>query len=151
MRVCIGGTFNKFHKGHKQLIETAIEYTGENGFLFIGISNGPLIKNKPFVEPFDKRRERILSFLQDVSETLPTIVIEPIQRVEGPTLSMSFDVIVVSPETKKTAERINKKRQQRGLEPMNIVTISLVLAEDNKKISSTRIMNNEIDDEGHLL
>lgn len=151
MRVCIGGTFNRFHKGHQTLIDTAIQYAGKNGFLFIGVSSGPLIKNKPLVEPYEKRKENLLFFLQEKKSSLPTIVIEPIETVEGPTLTLDFDLIVVSSETKRTAEQINQKRLEKGMKTMEIITIPLVLAEDEKKISSTRIMNNEIDSEGHVL
>lgn len=153
MRVCIGGTFNRLHKGHKKLIENAIELAGKNGFLFIGIYNGPLLKNKPYVEPFQKRRDLLLSHLHSLEKknNLPTVVIEPIKTVEGPTLTLNFDIIVVSPETKRNAEKINQKRERRGLKPMQIFTIPLILAEDKQKISSSRIVNNEIDDEGNLL
>ncbi len=151
MRVCIGGTFNRFHKGHQTLINTGINYAGEHGFLFIGVSNGPLIEKKPSVEPYEKRKDDLLFFLQQKKTVLPTIAIEPIETVEGPTLTMDFDMIVVSSETKKTAEVINQKRIEKGMKAMEIITIPLVLAEDEKKISSTRIINNEIDSEGHLL
>jgi pantetheine-phosphate adenylyltransferase len=153
MRVCIGGTFNRLHKGHKKLIEKAIKLAGHDGFLFIGICNQSLLENKPYVEIFEKRRNNLLLFLHSFKkkEQLPTVVLEPIEKVEGPTLSRDFDAIVVSPETKKNAEIINKKREQRDLKPMQIFTIPLVLAEDKKKISSTRIIKNEIDDEGNLL
>jgi pantetheine-phosphate adenylyltransferase len=152
MRVCVGGTFNRFHKGHKLLIDTAIKKAGCDGFVFIGLSNGPLVKDKSFVEGFEKRRHQILSFLQSKNQKkLPTIVIEPIETVEGPTLSMDFDGIVVSEETKKTAEHINQKRKNKGLPEMKIWSIPLVLAEDDKKISSTRILDHEIDSNGHLL
>lgn len=151
MRVCIGGTFNRFHKGHKQLIDTAIKKAGSEGFLYIGISTNSLIKNKVKIEPFEKRRKQINSYLQSKDKKLPTTVLNPLETVEGPTLSLDFDCIVVSEETKKTAEQINQKRKQKGLQPMEIVSIPLVLAEDNKKISSTRIINHEIDNQGHVL
>jgi len=93
----------------------------------------------------------VISFLQSKKQTLPSVVIEPIETVEGPTLTMDFDVIVVSKETKKVAEQINEKRKQKGLPVMQIIVIPLVLAEDDKKISSTRIIDDEIDREGHIL
>jgi len=151
MRVCLGGTFNRFHKGHRLLIDTALKKAGSDGFVFIGISNGSLVSDKPKIESFEHRRNQVISFLQSKKQTLPTIVIEPIKTVEGPTLTMDFDVIVVSKETKKVAEQINEKRKQKGLPVMQIIVIPLVLAEDDKKISSTRIIDDEIDREGHIL
>lgn len=151
MRVCLGGTFNRFHKGHRLLIDTALKKAGSDGFVFIGISNKSLVNDKPKIESFEHRRDQVISFLQSKNQILPTVVIEPIETVEGPTLTMDFDVIVVSKETKKVAEQINEKRKQKGLPVMQIIVIPLVLAEDDKKISSTRIIDDEIDREGHIL
>lgn len=150
MRVCVGGTFNRFHKGHETLLDTAIQSAGPNGFLFIGIAYGSLTNRKPHLQSFEKRRERILTYIQQKKTMLPVIVIEPITTVEGPTITVDFDAIVVSEETKHTAECINEKRKQSKLTPMKIITIPLILAEDNEKISSTRIIDNIIDEQGHL-
>ena len=151
MRVCLGGTFNRFHKGHRLLIDTALKKAGSDGFVFIGISNKSLVNDKPKIESFEHRRDQVISFLQSKNQILPTVVIEPIETVEGPTLTMDIDVIVVSKETKKVAEQINEKRKQKGLPVMTIIVIPLVLAEDDKKISSTRIIDDEIDRDGHIL
>lgn len=47
-------------------------------------------------------------------------------------------------------EIINELRFENGLLPLVIVEIQLVLADDNKPISSTRIRRGEIDDHGNL-
>ena len=151
MRVVIGGTFNRFHKGHRVLVDTAIKYASKDGFLFIGISCGRLVENKSFIEPFKKRRNSVLSYIRERHNEMPTIVIEPIDTIEGPTITDDFDLIVVSDETKKTAMTINEIRKKNGLHSMKIITIPLVLSEDNIKISSTRIINKEIDTDGRLL
>ena len=149
MRICIGGTFNRLHKGHKLLIDTAIRRAGKKGFVFIGLSTGELLSKKSFVEPYEVRRNLLLDFL-NTKTNLPTVLIEPITTVEGPTLQMNFDEIIVSFETKEVAKKINKKRNERGLKEMNIIAIPLVLAKDEKKISSTRIINGEIDNNGKI-
>ena len=59
-----------------------------------------------------------------------------------------LEAIIVSDETEKVAFKLNKNRKLRDLEELKIVTVPLVLAKDNKKISSTRIRNNEIDING---
>ena len=43
MKVCIGGTFNLLHKGHKLLIKKAFEVAGKNGSVLIGVTSGKLI------------------------------------------------------------------------------------------------------------
>ena len=82
-KVCLGGTFDQIHLGHKSLLEMAF--------------------------------------------------------------SLSDNVIIGL----TTNKRANKNRKLRDLEELKIVTIPLILAKDNKKISSTRIRNNEIDINGN--
>ena len=77
--------------------------------------------------------------------------IQPLSNKFGPTLEGDFDAIVVSPETKPTAEEINKKRKQLGKKPLQIVVIPFVLSEDNQPISSSRIRRKEIDENGTML
>ena len=55
MRVCIGGTFDIPHKGHKQLIDKAIKTAGKQGEVFIGITSGKIIENKKNIKSFKKR------------------------------------------------------------------------------------------------
>ena len=57
--------------------------------------------------------------------------------------------IIVSEETEDVAFELNKKRKYKNLKELEIITIPLILGEDGKKISSTRIRNGEIDVAGH--
>jgi pantetheine-phosphate adenylyltransferase len=51
----------------------------------------------------------------------------------------------------KTAREINEKRATKGLNPIMIDPIDLILAEDKRPISSTRIRRGRIDREGKLV
>ena len=64
-------------------------------------------------------------------------------------LDEDLDAIIVSEETEKVASELNKKRALKGLNPLDIVTVSLILDKKGEKISSTRIRNSEIDREGN--
>ena len=147
MRVCIGGTFNILHKGHKLLFKTGLEAAGENGHLFIGISEGTLLKNKKYKKPFEIRKNQIEKFLNNF-ENKPRIIIKKIFDFYGLTLEMDFDAIVVSDETLENAIEINEKRIQNNKKPMKIIKIPLIVDEKGKRISSTRILNKEIDENG---
>jgi len=46
MKVCFSGTFNALHKGHKHLIDKAFQTAGETGMVYIGITNGEMLKRK---------------------------------------------------------------------------------------------------------
>lgn len=149
MKVCIGGTFLHFHKGHYLLIDTALTTAGERGYLFIGVmenEQGKAYRGKSFIE----RKQQIEGYLSK-RQTKVNVDIQPIADRFGPTLQEDFDCIVISPETRSVAEEINTKRQEQGLSVLNIIQIPFVYADDGQRISSTRIEQGEIDEQGHLV
>ncbi len=150
MKVCVGGTFNIFHKGHKILLEKALVKAGKTGRVDIGVTKGKLLEGKEFVRPYSKRVQSLQTFIEK-KEVSMRIRIIPIAHPYGLAVEKSYDAIVVSPETRDTANKINSERIKRGKKALDIVEISYVLAEDDKPISSTRIHQGIIDSEGHLL
>jgi len=150
MRVCIGGTFDFLHKGHKCLIDKAFSAAGKNGSVFIGITKGDISKEKKIINSFIARRKIVEEYLIK-KNYIHRAEVKPIFDKYGPATDREFDAIVVSPETLHVAKEINEKRAQNGKFPLKILEISFILAEDGKKISSTRIRNKEIDNDGCAL
>ena len=66
-------------------------------------------------------------------------------------ISNEIEGIVVSEETETTAEVINQRRANLGKRPLLIFVIKMILAEDGKPISSTRIRCQEVDRYGRLI
>ena len=149
-RVCIGGTFDRLHKGHKALIDKAFEIAGENGWVFIGITKGEIANKKKDVLPFNKRIQDVKKYLKEKGFYSQS-EIQPIYNKYGPSIEEDFDAIIVSPETEKVAQEINRIRRKKGKKPLEIINIPFVLAEDGSPVSSTRIRKKEINQEGHLL
>jgi pantetheine-phosphate adenylyltransferase len=150
MRVCIGGTFNILHKGHKLLIDKAFEVAGIRGSVFIGITTGEILSGKKDVKPMTEREKSIKKYLSKKG-FIDRAIIEPIEDKYGPSVEEEFDAIVVSPETINTAEDINKKRKELKKKPLKIIQIPFVLAENDVPISSSRIRKKEINEYGNIL
>lgn len=150
MKVCIGGTFNILHKGHKLIIDKAFESAGLKGSVFIGITKGKILLGKTDIKPFLKRKKAIEQYLSKKGFIDRASIIS-IEDKFGPTLEEEFDAIVVSPETIQTAKILNIKRKRLNKKPLKIIEIPFALAEDNIPISSTRIRKKEIDDQGNIL
>lgn len=150
MKVCIGGTFNILHKGHKSIIDKAFEIAGRNGSVFIGLVTGKLVESKKSIKSLELRKKNLEGYLTKKG-FFNQASIKPIADKYGSSIEEDFDAIVVSPETIKTAEEINNKRVQKGKKPLKIIQVPFVLAMDGKPISSTRIMNKEIDENGDIL
>jgi pantetheine-phosphate adenylyltransferase len=148
MKVCLGGTFNILHKGHKCLIDKAFQTAGEDGTVFFGVSKGEKLHQfKKFVKPFDERVGNLKKYLA-LKKFDKRSVILAIYDNYGLAVDMDFDAIIVSPGTIENAIKINEEREKKGKKPLKIVKISYVLAEDKKPISSTRIFENIIDIDG---
>ncbi len=150
MRVCLGGTFNIFHKGHRYLLNKAFETAGNDGFVFIGLSEGELTAKKKFVTPYTRRYNAIKEYI-NLKGFTTNWSISPITTKYGLAVDQDFDAIIVSPETRNNAVEINDKRKSLGKKPLRIIEIDHILGEDKKPISSTRIYNEEIDVEGHII
>ncbi|MEM1544893.1 MAG: pantetheine-phosphate adenylyltransferase [Candidatus Methanomethylicia archaeon] len=149
--VCLGGTFNHLHKGHKVIIETAFTIGDK---VLIGLADEHLIKNKEYhnlIESYEERERKIRDFLA-AKGWLDRVEIVPISDVFGPAVSIpDLDAIIVSEETERRALEINEIREKKGLKKLDIIVIKLVKAENGKPISSTRIRKGEIDTEGRQL
>jgi len=150
MNVCLGGTFQVLHKGHRALLLKALRTAGENGYLFIGVTSDEFAQRKGDVVPYQKRKKSIEQFIRE-QRVSTQVSIQPLSDPYGPAIDGVFDAIVVSAETRSAAEQINQRRKQHGKEPLEIIVVPFVLADDNKPISSTRIRNREIDENGAVL
>jgi len=149
MKVCLGGTFNILHSGHKLLIDKAFEIAGINGSVFIGLTSKGFVKNKKNVKSLIERKKGLEQYLSEKGY-LNRSIIKPIFDKYGPSIDDRFDAIVVSPETKKTAEEINYKRKKKGKKALKIIQIPFVLGKDGKPIRSSRIYDKEIDENGNF-
>jgi pantetheine-phosphate adenylyltransferase len=149
--VAIGGTFNEIHYGHLILIYTALKY-GEK--VLIGVTGDEFVKtlskSHP-VKPYNERIGRLRSMLSS-RNWLNRCEIVMLNDPYGPTIEEpSIEALVVSPMTYTRAIEINEIRLKKGLKLLEVIVCPLVVADDGKPISSTRIINREIDPTGKIL
>ena len=142
-KTVVGGTFELLHKGHRELLKKAFEL---GDFVLIGITADGFKKGCSV--NFENRKKKVEDFIKGFSKPYKIV---KIYDKYGPTLKEDFDIIVVSPETFKTAEEINELREKKGMKKMEIVKIPLFYAEDLLPISSRRIREGEIDENGKRL
>lgn len=159
LKVVLGGTFEYVHAGHIALIREAFSLVGTegngNGVVHIGLTSDSMAgKKKHAVSSFDKRKNALENCIRHILDekdlTSDNYMITALDDPFGPAVSELYDYIVVSPETRVGADKINELRKQKGLAPITIREVPFVPAEDGIPISSTRIYYGEIDRNGRI-
>jgi pantetheine-phosphate adenylyltransferase len=143
-KVAVGGSFDLFHKGHEALLEKAFD-VGE--FVTVGLTSDEMVSKD--IEPYPKRKETLDDFLSKFRGRYKII---KLQDPYGDAANdEKIEALVVSQETEPRAREINEIRRMNGLPTLEAIVVPLVLAEDGKPISSTRIRKGEIDRRGKIL
>ncbi|HII66926.1 MULTISPECIES: phosphopantetheine adenylyltransferase [Thermococcus] len=147
-KVVVGGTFDRLHLGHKALLRKAFEV---GRYVYVGITSDEMIKDKPYAEkilPYDIRLRDLLKFFE-VNGYSNYRIIKINSAIGFADKIRSLDAIVVSEETYKGALLVNKARKEKGLKPLDIVTIDIVKSKIGSKISSSLIRAGLIDPFGN--
>jgi pantetheine-phosphate adenylyltransferase len=118
----------------------------------IGITTDKFIRKKTPTPPSLQNRIAALHEYLSTSFFGPNFKVSILDDKYGSAVKMrDLDAIVVSEETLPNAIELNKKRREKGLPALAIEVIPLVLAEDGKKLSSTRMRTGELDENGVLV
>jgi len=146
----MGGTFDILHAGHKALLQRALEV---GDIVLIGLTTDARAsknRNKTQINNYNIRLASLQNLLKSM-KVLDRFQIVPLENDWGPSVvDEDFEAIIVSDETKSTAQKINKIRSATGKSELEIVVVPMVRAQDGHRISSSRIRNEEIDSEGQL-
>lgn len=147
MKAALGGTFNVLHRGHRALLDRAFEIADE---VLIGITSDAMASaRKAGVRPLEERMEDLTAYLRERGGQWSVEVIDrPDEQVD---VRGDLHALIVSPETLATGESINLGRRSRGLEPLELVVVPHVLAEDFQPIAARRVLAGDIDADGRLL
>lgn len=150
-KVAVGGTFDIVHKGHIALLDKAFE-VGEH--VIIGVTSDTLVARMGKRRVVNDYSIRIRNLSSMLSSKYPSRRFDIIMLDDefGPTVTdPGIEAIVVSRETEHKCKRLNEIREANGMEPLHIIAIDLLLADDGERISSSRIRAGEIDADGRVL
>ncbi len=140
MRVVVGGTFDKLHRGHEALLAKAFEI-GDR--VFIGVTSDDYVKRRKAnwlrIQPVWERVEGLKKFLASRGwlERAEISIIEDNASSQAAARA-DFDAIVVSQETVAGAKEINELRKKKGLKPLAISIIPMVKV-GGEPVSSSRM------------
>lgn len=146
----VGGTFDLLHDGHRALLLEAFRIEDR---VIVGLTSDPFARasGKTRVATYRERRDRLLKFLASQGLAKRARIVKIEDRF-GPTAGdHAISSIVVTAETRGTAEEANRLRAAKGIGPMRIHVIDKVIAEDGLPISASRIRSGELDEHGNLL
>ncbi len=149
MRVATGGTFDIVHDGHKALLGTAFALRPEA--VLIGLTTDRMAREtRARVNPYAARERNLRRLL--ATQKWRRFRIEPIDDVYGPADDLAeLDAIVVSAERHGVAFALNEVRKAKGLKPLEIHPVPMILAQDGLPIASRRIRKGLIDAHGKRL
>lgn len=147
--VALGGTFDIIHKGHMELLKKAFEISTH---VIIGLVGDQMAQqNGKSPKLYEKRYDNLVDIITETWSDI-SYDISMLKDTFGPTvLSGDVQALIVSGETRSVGDQLNNLRQQRGLSKVEIITVPMVLADDGKRISTSRIHDLEIDESGHIL
>ncbi len=142
-RCLVGGTFDRFHQGHKALLESALSAAE---LVEVWITNDEMSAAKsPILQSFEDRREAILAWADE------RITTHELEDNYGPApFRNDCDSIICTPETLSNCQNINEIRLKNGLFPLEIIEVQHSLDEAGGIISSSRIRAGLIDCDGKL-
>lgn len=143
--VVVGGTFDRLHSAHRTLLN--ISCLLANRRFLIGVCDQAMLKKKvlkELIEPYSVRVEKLQEFLRDVKPSLEVEIVplnDPLGvSVEDPLL----ECIVVSEETRRGGEAVNKKRIENGLPALVLHEIQLLKDAHHSEIEEEKISSSSL-------
>ncbi|VDM24700.1 unnamed protein product [Hydatigera taeniaeformis] len=126
--VCVGGTFDMLHHGHRVLLSIAALLTSRR--LVVGVTDIGLLRKKslaPLIESCEAREDTLSKFLTNIG--FPETQLEVCRLVDPygpPSRQSDFQCIIASPETVATCEKINEMRRDLSFDPLHIEKVEYV-------------------------
>lgn len=147
---CLGGTFDHLHLGHQFFLTEAFKIAQK---VIVGLTSDQYTQDKILPETifkFKKRKQELEAFLKKKGFLKRTQIV----KIEGPfspkILNPEIQALIVTEKTKEEAPFLNQKRQEKGLPPLEVMLVPLVVGKDGQCLTAARIRRGEIDRQGNL-
>ncbi|RWS08013.1 bifunctional coenzyme A synthase-like protein [Dinothrombium tinctorium] len=125
--VCLGGTFDNLHNGHKVFLSEALLRCNKS--LTIGVTDIEMIRKKvlwELIEPVETRMKYLREYLEQV-DTSVLYKIVPIHDPFGPAVEDdALECLVVSEETAKGGIKVNEVRESKAMKPLDLHIVTLL-------------------------
>ena len=136
--VCVGGTFDGMHYGHRKLLTLAVSSVQPvTGRLLVGVTRDEMLSHKAYADRIPTLDVRIAGVLDFVGNLAPGMMNrvrcvpigdeygppgQPVGSVTYPGLANDFDALVLSHETLPTGRKLNAYREGvLGLGPLKLL------------------------------
>lgn len=146
----VGGTFDGIHKGHAALLEAAFGAAAE---VVVGLTSDEFAASRGKA-PRSAYPERLAALRGHIASRHAGRAHE-IRRLDAEYGPAAYEarvgVLVASAETAHRAARLNEARAGLGVGPVEVIVVPMAMADDGRRVSSTRIRAGEIDADGRVL
>ena len=126
-RVCVGGTFDRLHAGHKLLLSKAALLTRDR--LVVGVADAPLLRSKALrelLQPLPFRAAECESFVHSVRPGIQCRTVALTDPLGPAATDGTLATLVASTETVDAAQAANTARRARALPPLAIISAPLI-------------------------
>lgn len=144
MKTAVAGTFDVIHDGHRALFDRAFELGSE---VCVGLTSDRMASEaRADFLPYNLRKNALEQEL--VRYGKPFSIFE-LDDIYGDSEIMdNVDVLVVSKETESNGYKVNDERQSRGVRPLIVSVVPLVMASDGNKVSAHLILEGKYGRDG---
>ncbi|XP_074748410.1 bifunctional coenzyme A synthase [Strix uralensis] len=143
--VAVGGTFDRLHGAHRLLLSACCLLARRR--LLAGVADGDLLRHKvlmELIEPYELRAAKLREFLEDVKPSLRYDIV-PLADPYGPSVTdPDLQCLVVSEETRRGGEAVNKKRRENGLPELALHEILLMKDPDHHQNEEEKISSSSL-------